>query len=86
MPASAMDITKMGNIVATEGIETHISGILGQCATITPHRLPDVTTIHTPTSLCSSLSQRSVHTTAILLYLVGNLLKRKRNLMLNMLI
>ena len=33
--------------------------------TITPHRLSDVTTIPTPTCLCSSLSQRSVQTRTI---------------------
>ena len=42
---------------------THISCIPGQCATITPQRLPDVTIIPTPICLCSSLPQRSVQTT-----------------------
>ena len=41
-----------GKYGASSGTRTHISGILGQCATITPHRLPDVTTIPTPTWVC----------------------------------
>ena len=43
----------------------HISGILSQCATITPCRLPNVSALHTPTSLCSSLSHSTVQTTTL---------------------
>ena len=58
----AMDVMKMGNTVPRVGLKP-TSGILDQCATITPHRLPDVTTIPMPTWLCTSLPQRSVPTT-----------------------
>ena len=50
-----------GQYCAESGTRTHISGIPGQCATIAT--IPDVITIHMPTCLCSSLPQRSVHTT-----------------------
>ena len=53
-----------GKYCALSGNRTHISGIPSQCATITS-RLPDVTTIPTPTYLCSSLPQRSVQTTTL---------------------
>ena len=43
-----MAVMKMGNIVLRAGLETHIFGIPGQCATIIPHRLLDVTTIPYP--------------------------------------
>ena len=54
---SVVSVMKMGSI--------DISGIPGQCATITPCGLSDVTTIPTPTCLCSSLPQRSVETTTL---------------------
>ena len=44
---SVVGMMKMGNIVPRVKIEP----ISGQCATITPRRLPDVTTIH-PHLLC----------------------------------
>ena len=50
---------------AQSGSQTHIFDILGQCATITPCRLPYVTTIPTPIGICSSLLQRSVQTATI---------------------
>ena len=49
MATSVVGMMKMGNTFPRAGLEP-ISGILGQCATITPHRLPDITTIPTPTS------------------------------------
>ena len=52
-----------GKYCTQSGTQTHISGILDQCVTITPCRLPDVITIPTPTNVCSSLPQRSVQTT-----------------------
>ena len=53
---------KMGNIVPRMGIE-YIS--LGQCATITPCRHTDVTTIPLPICLCGSVPQRSRQTTTV---------------------
>ena len=51
---------------AYSGNRTYISGILGQCTTITPcNRLPDITTTPMSTCLCSSLPQRSVATTTM---------------------
>ena len=44
-------VTKVGNTVPTLGLEPTY---LGQCAAITPCRLPDVTTVPMPTCLCSS--------------------------------
>ena len=46
-------------------------GIPDQCATITPRRLLDVTTILMPTSAHGSLPQRSVQTTALAWNAVG---------------
>ena len=54
-----MCVMKMGNLVPRQGI----SGILDQCATIIPHRLPDVITLPMPTCLFGSLSERSVQIT-----------------------
>ena len=66
---SVMGVMTMGNIVSRPGLEP-TSGIPGQCATITPHRLPDVTTKPMPTCLCSSLPQISAHTqTYIYIYI-----------------
>ena len=45
---------------------THIFGIPDQCATIKPHRLPNVTTIPKPTCLCNCLPQKSVQTTRLI--------------------
>ena len=42
MATSVVGVMKMGNTVPRMGLETDISGIPGQCATITPHRLPDI--------------------------------------------
>ena len=58
-------VTKTGNNVPRGRTQFHIFGIPGQCATITPCRLPGVTTIRTPTCVCSSLPQRSVQTTTL---------------------
>ena len=54
-----------GKYCAQGETQSYISSILGQCATITPCRLPDVTTIPTPACLCNSLPQRSVQTTTL---------------------
>ena len=51
-------VMKMENIVSRGRIKTHISDIPDQCATITPRRLPDITTL--PTQLLSS-SHTSYH-------------------------
>ena len=50
-----MGVMKMGNIVPRVVIEPTSSGILRQCATISPYRVPDVTIIPTSTYLFSSL-------------------------------
>ena len=47
-----LSVMKMGNIVSSN--RTHISCLPGQCATMTPGRLPDVTTLPMCTCLCSS--------------------------------
>ena len=44
-------VMKIGDIVPRAGFRIHICGIPGQCANITQHRLPDGTTIPTPTCL-----------------------------------
>ena len=54
-----VSVMKMGNIVP---------GIPGQCATITPRRLPDVTTILTHIYVCSTLPQVSADYYNILLF------------------
>ena len=51
---------KNGKYCAQSGIRTQISGIPSMTP---PYRLPDVTTIPTPTCMCGSLPQRSVQTT-----------------------
>ena len=56
---TVVGMTKMGNSVPRAGIEPPISGIPSQCATITPCRLPDVTTMPTPTPTCSLTSEVS---------------------------
>ena len=56
---------KNGKYHAQIRTRTHIPDIPGQCTTITPHKLPDVTTIPMPTCLCGSLLQRSVQTTTM---------------------
>ena len=58
-----MGVVKMGNIVPKAGIAPTSLAILGQRDRITPCRLPDVTTIPTPSCVCSSLPQRSVQIT-----------------------
>ena len=55
-----------GKYCAESGNQSHISGIPDQCATITPTRLPDFTTIPTPTCIWNSLPERSVQTTALI--------------------
>ena len=65
MTTSVVGLMKMGNIVPRAGTEP-TSGIVGQCATIAPYMLLDVSTVPTPTCLCSSLPQRAVQTTRIL--------------------
>ena len=50
-------VMKMGNIVPRAGIASML--------TITPSRLPDVTTVATTTCLCGSLPESSVQTTTI---------------------
>ena len=65
---NVMGVMKMGNIVPGAGIKptslTFRARVLP--STITPHRLPDVTTMPTPTCLCDSLPQRSVQTTTLI--------------------
>ena len=57
-----MGVKEMGNTVPKAGLETHISGIPGQCATITTHS-------HHPMPMPSCLyiffPQRSVQTTTL---------------------
>ena len=56
---------KIGNIVPRAGIERTSRAFQASSLTITPPRLPDVTTMPTPTCLCSSLPQRAVQTTTL---------------------
>ena len=56
---------KMGNIVSR--VETKPISLAFQASvqTITPHRFPDVTMLHTPTCLCGSLPDGMMQTTTI---------------------
>ena len=55
-------VRKLGSIVPRAGIEPTSPGIPGQCATITPHKLPDITTIPTiPTSMQLLASEVSAY-------------------------
>ena len=60
MATSVMGVMKMGNIVPTAGIEPTSLAFRASVLTITPHRIPDVTTIPTPTYLCSVRGQCSL--------------------------
>ena len=55
-----------GNISPTVGFEPTPLEFRASVLTITPPRLPDVTTLPMPTCLCVSLPQRSVQTATIL--------------------
>ena len=54
---------KMGNIAPRAGIEPASLAFQASLLTITQHSLVDITILATPTCLCSSLPERSVHTT-----------------------
>ena len=53
--ASVMGVIKIGNIVPRAGMEPTSLASLASVLTITPLRLPDVTTLPKPTCLCGSL-------------------------------
>ena len=55
----------MGN-VPRAGIEPMFLLVWASVLIITPHKIPDVTTLYTPTYLCGSLSERSVQTDTLL--------------------
>ena len=59
---SVQGVINLGNIVPRDGIE--LTSLAFQ-ATITPHRLPNVTIMVTPTCLRSSLPQMSMKTAKI---------------------
>ena len=58
---SAEGVLKIGNIVPRVGIKHTSVAFQVRVLTITPPRFPYVTTVPTPTCLCSSLPERSVH-------------------------
>ena len=59
-----MGVMVMGNITPTAGIKPTFLVLSASVLTIiTPCRLSDVTTLHTPTCPCSSFPQRSAQTT-----------------------
>ena len=62
---SVMGLMKMGNIAPRAGIEPTSLAFQVNGVTITPPRLPDVTTLPSPIYLCGSLPERSVQTTTI---------------------
>ena len=57
---------KMGNVVPRVGIKHRSLAFQANVLTITSSRLPGVTTVPTPTCLCSSLFEKSVLTTTYL--------------------
>ena len=63
MAISTVGVTKMEKTVPRAGIEPKSLAFRASVLTVTPHRLPDVTTIPTSTCLFSSLPQKSVQTT-----------------------
>ena len=56
---------KIGNTAPRVGIEPTSLAFWASVLTITPRRLPDITTIPAPPCLCSSVPQRSVQTTTV---------------------
>ena len=56
-------VMKMGNGAPKEGFELTPLAFWASVLTITPHRLPDITTIPTPICLCGSQPKRSAYTT-----------------------
>ena len=58
---------KMGNIVSRAGIEPTSFAFWASVLTISPSRLPDVTTLPIPTCLGGTLPEMSVQTTTIVL-------------------
>ena len=63
MASSIMGVMKMGNIVARVGIKCTSLAFQASVLTITPNRIPDVTTISMHICQCSSLPERSVQPT-----------------------
>ena len=57
-------VMKMGNMVLRAGIEPNLV-FQASVLTITPLRLPDVTTLPTHTCPCKSFPERSVQTTTL---------------------
>ena len=68
MATSLVGVMKMGNIVPKTGIDATPLAFQDIVLTITPSRLPDVTTLPTPTCLCCSLLEMSVLTTPLCCY------------------
>ena len=62
---NVMGVMKMLNIMPRAGVDPTSLALWASVITITPCRFPDVTTIPTPTSPCSSLPQRSVQPTTL---------------------
>ena len=60
--ASIMGMIKMGDVAPRVGIEPTSLAFQASVITIPPVRLPDVTTLSTPTSLCGSLFEMSAQT------------------------
>ena len=65
---------KMGNIAYKAGTEPTSLAFQANVLTVPPPRLPDVTTLSTPTCLGSSLLERSVHSTTYVPLGIVNLL------------
>ena len=63
-------VMKMGNNAYNVRIEPTSHAFGASVLTITPPRLPDVTTLFIPTCLCDSLSERSVHAPPVIVSLL----------------
>ena len=59
----------IGNIMPGVGIQPTSLVLRDSVLSITPPRLPDVTTVPTPSCLCSSLPERSGQTTTLFTYI-----------------
>ena len=66
----------MGNIAHRAGIESISLAFRASVLTITPNRLPDITTLQTPTCLCGCLPERSVQSTEVTVTLVRHCAER----------
>ena len=62
-----MGVMKMGSTVPRAGLEPRSLAFRASVLPLHHIGFPDITTMPTPTCLCSSLHQRSVHTTTLLM-------------------